>query len=227
MDSIISQILVALWLGILTSINPCPLTTNIAAISFISKETTDAKKTILAGVFYAFGRAFTYILLTLIIVAGLFRVPAVSLFLQTYVSKLLGPLLVLVGMILVGLLKIPSIGGGGIVQKIGSRFKTKNVVSAFLFGVLFALAFCPTSAAIFFGSLIPIVYKYNSNVAIPATYGFGTAIPVIVFSIILSLSAASVSRYYNCVVKFERYARTATGVILILAGIYLSVQNMI
>ena len=226
MNNIINPVFIVLWFGILTSISPCPLATNIAAISFISKNLTKSKDTILNGVLYALGRAFTYILLTLIIVGGLFRVPSISLFLQTYINKLIGPLLILVGMILIGLLKIPTIGNGGFIQKIGSSLKTKNTISAFLLGAVFALAFCPTSAAIFFGSLIPVVYKCNSRMILPAMYGLGTAIPVIIFSAILSLSAASVGRYYDCLIKIEKYARVSTGVIFIMVGVYLTVENI-
>ncbi|MGW8258007.1 MAG: hypothetical protein ACWGMZ_11015, partial [Thermoguttaceae bacterium] len=48
-------VLSALWLGILTSISPCPLATNIAAISYIGRRVDSSKQVFLTGLVYTLG----------------------------------------------------------------------------------------------------------------------------------------------------------------------------
>ncbi len=61
----------ALWLGILTSISPCPLASNIAAISFISRRVGQTKHVLLSGLLYTAGRTITYMVFAVVILAGL------------------------------------------------------------------------------------------------------------------------------------------------------------
>lgn len=212
-------ILSALWLGILTSISPCPLATNIAAISFIGKNITCPYKTVFSGFFYTFGRVLSYVFLGVIIVAGLLSVPSIANFLQHYMNVILGPLLVIIGIILLEIVKINFSTG---ISHMGLQDKVKDLglVGALLLGIIFALSFCPISAALFFGSLISLSVEHNSKILFPLVYGIGTGLPVVIFAIIIAFSINSVGKAYNGLVKFEYWMRKATGVIFILAGIY-------
>lgn len=213
----------ALWLGILTSISPCPLATNIAAISYIGRKVGNSRQLFLTGILYVFGRTLAYVALAWVLVASVLSVPQISLFLQKYMHLALGPLLVIVGMFLLGLIVL-NVGGGGMSQGLQKRVDALGIWGSLLLGVVFALTFCPTSAALFFGSLVPLSLKVNSTAALPAIYGVGTALPVLVFAVLLATSARSVGRAYNVLGKLEWWARMGTGVVFILIGIYFSLK---
>ncbi len=211
----------ALWLGILTSISPCPLATNIAAISYIGRKVGDARHVFLTGLLYTLGRTLAYVALAFVLVATVLSVPQVSMFLQEYMHLVIGPLLIVVGMFLMGLIEL-ELGGGGMGQGLQKRVDALGIWGSLLLGVVFALTFCPTSAALFFGSLVPLSLQLGSRVTLPAIYGIGTALPVLVFAVLLATSAQSVGRAYNALAKIEWWARMVTGGVFIVVGIYFS-----
>jgi len=213
----------ALWLGILTSISPCPLATNIAAISYIGRKVGSSRQVFLTGLLYTVGRTLAYLGLAFVLVASVLSVPQISLFLQKCMHLVLGPLLIVVGMFLLGLIEL-NMGGGGMGEGLQKRVDALGIWGALLLGIVFALTFCPTSAALFFGSLVPLSLKVNSSVTLPAIYGVGTALPVMVFAVLLATSAQSVGRAYNVLAKIEWWARMLTGGIFILVGIYFSLK---
>ena len=213
----------ALWLGILTSISPCPLATNIAAISYIGRKVGNSRHVFLTGLLYTLGRTIAYLVLAFVLVASVLSVPQISLILQKYMHLVLGPILIVVGMFLLGLIELNA-GGGGMGLGLQKRVDAMGIWGALLLGVVFALTFCPTSAALFFGSLLPLSLKVNSSVTLPLVYGVGTALPVMVFAILLATSAQSVGRAYNILAKIEWWARMLTGAIFVLVGIYFSLK---
>jgi hypothetical protein len=135
----------------------------------------------------------------------------------------LGPLVIVVGMFLLGLIEL-NMGGGGMGEGLQKRVDALGIWGALLLGIVFALTFCPTSAALFFGSLVPLSLKVNSSVTLPAIYGVGTALPVMVFAVLLATSAQSVGKAYNVLAKIEWWARMITGWIFILVGICFSLK---
>ncbi|MDZ7620086.1 MAG: aromatic aminobenezylarsenical efflux permease ArsG family transporter [Patescibacteria group bacterium] len=215
----------ALWLGILTSISPCPLATNIAAISYIARKVGNSRQVFLTGLLYTVGRTLAYLVLALVLVGSVLSVPEISLFLQKYMHLVLGPILVVVGMFLMGLIEF-DLGGGGMGAGLQKRVDAMGIWGSLLLGVVFALTFCPTSAALFFGSLVPLSLAVNSTVTLPVVYGIGTAVPVMVFAVLLATSAQSVGKAYNVLAKVEWFARMATGGVFILVGIYFSLKHV-
>jgi len=215
----------AVWLGILTSISPCPLATNIAAISFIGKKVNNSWHTLLSGLSYMCGRMLAYIAISVILVAGVTSVPSIALFLQKNMNKMLGPILIVTGLFLLGVFKMSfsgNLAGDGV-----KKFAENNHMSgAALLGVLFALSFCPVSAALFFGSLIPLSIKYNSNFIYPSLYGIGTALPVVAFAIILAFSAKTVGKVFNRITQIEYWSRMLTGGLFELIGIYFTLKYL-
>ena len=212
----------AVWLGLLTSISPCPLATNIAAISYIGNQAADRPRTVLlTGTLYTLGRALTYVIIGILLVASLLSVPELSNSLQHYMNRILGPILVLVGMFLLNLLRLPALGVSG-TSRLGERLGRSGAWGALLLGMLFALSFCPTSAALFFGSLIPLSIKWNSAVALPSLYGLGTALPVFVFAVLVACGAKSVASAFQRIHRVEIWARRVTGVVFVVVGVYLS-----
>lgn len=213
----------AIWLGILTSISPCPLATNIAAISFIGKKVGSGWHTLLSGLSYMFGRMLAYMLISIMLLAGLTSVPSIALFLQKNMNKFLGPILIIVGLFLLGVFKMSFSGNlaGDGVKKFA---ETHHMSGAALLGILFALSFCPVSAALFFGSLIPLSIKYDSNFIFPSLYGIGTALPVVAFAVILAFSAKTVGKVFNRITQVEYWSRMTTGVLFELIGIYFTLK---
>jgi cytochrome c biogenesis protein CcdA len=215
----LAALITAVWLGILTAISPCPLATNIAAISFISRRIDSKKYVLLSGVLYTFGRTLAYVILGIIITAGMMASSTISLFLQKYLNEALGPILILLGMVLLG-----WIGSRVSLSLAGNRVQEKaaegGIWWALLIGILFAVSFCPVSAALFFGGLIPLSIKHSSSLLLPVVYGIGTALPVIIFAFIIAFAAAYVGHTFHKLTAIELWVRRITGTIFILAGIY-------
>ncbi|GAB4280786.1 MAG: aromatic aminobenezylarsenical efflux permease ArsG family transporter [Candidatus Rifleibacteriota bacterium] len=209
----------AAWLGILTAISPCPLATNIAAISFIGRQMGNKLAIFLSGILYTSGRVIAYLLLGYLISSGLFATGQISRFLQNYLNDILGPLLIILGMILLNL-----IGQGVSIQLAGTGIQQKAAKNGALYalplGILFALSFCPVSAGLFFGALIPLTLKNNSPVMLPLVYGIGTAIPVVIFAFLVAYSSEMLGKAFNSLNKIEAFVRLFTGVTFIIAGIY-------
>lgn len=209
----------ALWLGVLTSISPCPLATNIAAISFIGRRVESPRKVFLSGLLYALGRTLSYLVLGVLLVASVLSVPELSMFLQRYMNKLLGPLLIVVAMFLLDLLSF-SLPGAGVSESMQKRLDALGLWGALPLGMLFALTFCPVSAALYFGSLIPLAVKVQSSVLLPSVYGVGTALPALLFAVLVAVSVRSVGRVFKTLSKVDWWARRITGVLFLGIGFY-------
>ena len=219
MDGFLPGMAGALWLGILTSASPCPLATNIAAISYIGRRVDSPIQVFLTGLLYSLGRMITYLALSILLVAGTLSIPVLSQFLQKHMNQILGPILVLAGMMLLELIEV-KLPGGGLGDRLQRRAEHWGIWGAGLLGIVFALTFCPASAALFFGSLIPLSLKWNSTFFMPSLYGIGTALPVLVFALLIALGAKSISTVFNKITKFEIWGRRITGWVFILVGVY-------
>jgi cytochrome c-type biogenesis protein len=219
MSPLLIAALSALWLGILTSISPCPLATNIAAISYLGKQAQNTKSVFAHGLLYTIGRTVTYLVLAVIAVTSILSLPDVSFFLQRYMGKLMGPILIVVGLVLLEVVRVPSFGFT-IGEKFQARVQQRGVWGAGALGMLFALSFCPTSAGLFFGSLIPLAIDSKSVLILPSVYGLGTALPVFAFAVLIALGAKSVASVFHRLSALEVWARRITGTVFIVIGIY-------
>ncbi len=209
----------ALWLGILTSISPCPLASNVAAISFLSKKIAHPALVFISGLAYTLGRMVSYAILGWIIISSLLSVPQVAQFLQKYMGKALGPILIITGLILLEIITI-RLPGLAFSQKHHNKLAESGAPGAFLLGFIFALAFCPVSAALFFGSLIPLALNSKAGTLLPFVYGVGTGLPVLIFAVAIALGITSLSHWFHKITKLEYYTRRITGVIFIIVGLY-------
>jgi cytochrome c-type biogenesis protein len=224
MGNIHIPVLSALLLGLITAISPCPLATNIAALAYVSRRATERRYAVITGTLYTLGRMFSYSIIgVLIIVVGL-EIPGVATFLQDFGEQILGPLLIVVGVIMLSINKISLSLGGGKLSAIGGKVADWGMSGGFLLGALFALAFCPYSAVLFFGVLIPLALKSTGGVALPAVYAIGTGLPVLVFGVLISAGVARVSSWLNAVSRVEKIIRVAVSIIFIAVGIYLVVR---
>jgi cytochrome c-type biogenesis protein len=216
----------AVWLGILTAISPCPLATNIAAVSYIGRDVGRSGRVVVSGVAYTLGRSFAYVVVGMLVVASVLTIPGVSWFLQEQSNRILGPLLIVIGVLTLGWIRIP-LPSFGIGEKLQKRAASGGAVRAGFLGMLFALSFCPVSAGLFFGSLIPLSASARSPVALPALFGIGTGLPVLACAIAIAFGANVVGRTFDVLTRIERWAKPVTGAIFILAGVYLMIGRFL
>ena len=217
----------ALWFGILTSIAPCPLATNVAATTFIGKQIESRYGPLIASLAYTLGRSLAYIVICFILVASLFSIAGTSMFLQEYMNKLLGPVLIVVGLVLLNLLPLPlpSFKAGS--SNFTHKLSRGGVLGGVSLGFVFALAFCPVSAALYFGSVIPLALKFESSLWLPLWYGIGTALPVIGFALVLGYGSRMASSYLNGIAHMEKYLRILTALVFVGVGVYFSLNYLL
>ena len=212
----------ALWLGVMTSISPCPLGSNIAAVAYISREAAGSWRVIANGILYAAGRSLAYAILAGLLTQGLMAAHDASHLLQTYVIRFIGPLLILIGLVMLELVSLPSIGGG-LVGRLQERFSAPGYVGSVLLGALFAMSFCPVSAALFFGGLLPLATGAGSALGLPLVYGVGTAVPVVAFSVLIALGSQAVGKAFDKLSAVEKWLRRIMGGAFVIIGIYFTV----
>lgn len=214
--------LMAVWFGILTSISPSPLTSNIAAVSFLSKKFSQPTAVLLNGTLYTLGRVVFYMLLGVILSYFLSSIPVVSDFLQTKMSYIAGPIMIILGLSLLDItnIKLPSFQ---IKEQSKEKLDKMGFIGSFAIGFLFASMLCPVSATFFFSNLL----QSQGNVFVLILYGLGTGLPVLIFAFILAFCVEKISSLYKAATTFENYARKLTAVIFIGAGIYSLTRNLI
>jgi cytochrome c biogenesis protein CcdA len=214
----------ALWLGILTSISPRPLATNIAAVSYVGRRVGSGRAVLLSGVLYTAGRSLVYLILGAASVWSLMSMVSVSSFLQGTFPRLIGPIMIALGLLLLGVFEftLPSLG---VNEKLQKKVDRAGVWGAGVLGLVFALAFCPVSAGLFFGGLVPLAVDQSSPLVLPLVYGLGTALPVIVFAALLAVGAGWLGRALDRVQVFERWARRVTAVVFVGVGIYETLRS--
>jgi cytochrome c-type biogenesis protein len=182
-------ILTAFVLGLLTAISPCPLATNITAIGFIGRDIESKKRIFWNGILYTAGRVIAYSLLGAILIYIL-RSGADMFSIQKGVSKwgelLIAPVMLLIGLFMLfgDKLRLPKFGFTGNVES----DKLKGSWGSLLLGMLFAMAFCPTSGVLYFGMLIPMSAQATAGYLLPIVFALATGLPVIIVAWILAFS---------------------------------------
>jgi cytochrome c biogenesis protein CcdA len=212
----------AVWLGILTSISPCPLATNIAAVSFLGRRVDSPTAVLGGGMLYALGRTVAYVMLGALLLAGLMSAPGVSTFLQRNMNRLVGPVLIVVGLFLLEIIRLRLPGAGRSREELQSRLAARGMWGAAPLGALFALSFCPVSAAFFFGSLLPLALEVDSPLLLPTVYGVGTALPVIFFALLLAMGAKGIGLAFKRLAAIEFWVRRIMAIIFVAVGLYMT-----
>jgi cytochrome c-type biogenesis protein len=210
--------LTSIILGLMTAISPCPLATNISAIGFISRDFKDRKRVFLNGLVYTLGRTISYTLLASILYFGASKMNVAMLF-QGWGEKVLGPLLLVIGLFMLDVLKIKMPGFSKLAEKIGENGKG-SYVSSLLLGIIFALAFCPYSGVLYFAMLIPMTIASPEGLYLPVLFAIATGLPVIVFAWLLAFAVSNVGKLYNRITIFERWFRRIVGVVFLGVGAY-------
>ena len=221
----IAAVTSAFYLGLLCAIAPCPLATNIAAVGFIGQKSGHKKAVIITGICYTIGRILTFVLLGLLLTTVINSTPQASHILQKYMNIALGPLLIMVGMILLEMIKLPLSNKLTLTCNIENISVKAGYWGAFFMGVIFALSFCPTSAALFFGALLPLAIKNDLTLILPGIFGVASGLPVIIFAFILAGSIGVVGRIYNRITRIEQYLHYLTGLLFLALGVYFTITQ--
>jgi cytochrome c-type biogenesis protein len=208
----------ALVLGLMTAISPCPLATNITAIGFIGRDIDNRDRVFYNGLVYTLGRAVSYTLLALIIFLGADQF-AVSGIFQQYGAKIIGPVLIVIGLFMLDVLKIKFPGLSNLTRHFEKK-GTKSYRDVFLLGILFALAFCPYSGVLFFGMLMPVTISSTSGLYLPVVFAVATGIPVILFAWLIAYAISGVGSLYNRIKTFEIWFRRVISILFICVGLY-------
>lgn len=208
----------ALVLGLMTAISPCPLAMNITAVGFISRDIEDRNRVFINGLLYTLGRAITYTILALVIFFGADQLKF-SGFFQQHGEKIVGPLLVIIGLFMLDVIRInfPALGG------LASRMQAKkkwSYADAILLGLLFALAFCPYSGVLYFGMLVPLTVSSSSGLYLPIVFAIATGIPVVIFAWLFAYTISGIGGVYNKLKSFELWFRRIIAILFIAVGIY-------
>jgi len=211
-------VLSAFFLGLLTAISPCPMATNITAIGYIGKDIEIKNRVFYNGLIYTLGRALSYSTLAILFYIGADQFKLSSFF-QLYGEKILGPLLIIVGIFMLGIIKISFPGLNMFSNKLEKKNKW-NFLNILLLGVVFALAFCPYSGVLYFGMLIPMSIGSAKGLLLPVVYAIATGIPVIVIAWLLAFTVSGISRFYNVLKKVEFWMRRIIAVLFIGVGVY-------
>lgn len=208
----------ALILGLMTAISPCPLATNISAIGFISRDIEDRKRVFLNGVVYTLGRALSYTGLAVVLYFGASQMN-ISMIFQGWGEKLLGPILIIIGLFMLDVIKLRFPGFSNLTERLGEKGKG-SYLGTLLLGMVFALAFCPYSGVLYFAMLIPMTVSSASGLYLPVVFAFATGLPVILFAWLLAFAVGNVGKLYNHIKTFEIWFRRVVSVLFILVGIY-------
>lgn len=221
LDNTSAPVMMALLLGLMTAISPCPLATNITAIAYISKDIESRRRVFINGLIYTLGRAISYTALGVILYFGASTFHIAGFF-QTWGERLLGPLLLLIGIFMLGVIRLNFPELASLTDKM-EQSQRKGFWHVLLLGIVFALAFCPYSGVLYFGMLIPITVGSPTGLLLPPVFALATGLPVIVLAYVLAFMMSEVGSFYNKMKNFEMWFRKVVAVIFILVGIYYSI----
>jgi cytochrome c biogenesis protein CcdA len=210
--------LTALLLGLMTAISPCPLATNITAVGFISRDIENRNRVFINGLLYTLGRAITYTAIALIIFLGADQFKFSSFF-QRYGEKIVGPLLIIIGLFMLDIIKIKFPEFNRLISRMQNKRKW-GYLDAVLLGLVFALAFCPYSGVLYFGMLVPLTVATASGLYLPIVFAIATGIPVIIIAWVLAYTVSGIGNVYNKIKSFELWFRRIIAVLFIAVGIY-------
>ena len=218
-------LLTAFILGIMTAISPCPLAMNITATAYLSKEITNKRRVLFNGIFYTFGRMFSYTALASIIYFGTSKFH-VARWVQQIDGLWIGVSLIAIGVLMFDFIKFDIPFLSKITTSVSQKNLKRNYLNAFLLGILFALAFCPYGAVLYFGGLIPLTLASSTGLLLPPVFAFATGLPVIVIAWLLAYSVSNIGNFYNRMKYFEKWFKRVVAIVFILVGFYYIIINI-
>jgi cytochrome c-type biogenesis protein len=217
-DGIQIPILTAFLLGFVGSLSPCQLSTNLSAIAYVSRRLDGELWS--EALAYSLGKVLVYMLTGgAVIILGL-RLEQAAIPLAVVTRKAIGPLMIFIGLGLVGLIRLRGTAGNNSVASwLRSRLPGTGMPGAFSLGVVFAFTFCPTLFWLFFGLMIPLALISNGGWTFPGVFAVGTALPLISFAALASSGSQISEKRKERLKRSQSLVSRISGAIFILVGI--------
>ena len=209
----------ALLLGLIGAAAPCQLTQGVGMLAILGRQ-SGGRPRLQAVLAYITGKALVYSALGVVAVglgAGLSEV-AIPVFVAA--RKALGPLMIVVGLTMVGAIRLHWAPGSTVAQRLREAVRQRPGQAPFLLGVAFGFSFCPTLFALFFAFLIPLALSRPDGLIYPALFAVGTALPLLLVLGLLSFGGGSMGRYARSIGRTQRVVAVLAGVLLLLVGLH-------
>ncbi len=224
MNTLFWNIMVAGWLGLLCAFSPCPLASNVAASGFLAQRGGRKRRLLAECMLYATGRILTYVVLGWMLTTGMAAIPGLSHILQKYMNLLMGPFLLLVSVFLLELIELPLPNWSFKGSDLQNFMRNSGVIGSLLLGVVFALSFCPTSAAVYFGNLLPLMLNSSIPLSLAAIFGLATALPVVAVSMLLVFFSERIGAAFRCLDKVQLWIRKGTALLFLGLGLWMTLH---
>jgi cytochrome c biogenesis protein CcdA len=211
-------ILTALLLGIIGSLSPCQLSTNLSAVAYISRRIASPWGMWRAAWTYFAGKALVYTAIAGVFIGLGLTLADMPSAVAVAFRRALGPLLILLGVLFLGLVRPKLVVGLGASRWLQSAIGERKGWGSLLLGVAFAFAFCPTLFLLFFGFLVPMSGGSRVGFSFPGLFALGTTLPLHLLVAVAAVSAPSLRRYTSGVRGLDNWLRRIAGVVFIVAG---------
>ncbi|KIV73125.1 membrane protein, putative [Bacillus mycoides] len=205
-------LLFAFLLGVVGTLAPCQLTGNISAITLYGNQSLQKGHAWKHILLFILGKIVAFTTLGLLVWFLGKEIQQILTLYFPWLRKIIGPLLILMGLMLAGIIKGRSFFSIKFIRK-------QNEVGSFLLGFFFSLAFCPTMFVLFFGTLIPLSFSSNYGYLFPTFFSIGTALPIVVLMFIISYLGLNGTLLKKSR-KIGKNIQLIAGVLLILIGLY-------
>lgn len=208
----------ALLFGVIGATSPCQLTTNAGALAYVARGAGRPGAITRGALAYVLGKMLVYTLLGVVVILAGRQLAQNSIPVIQVVRKALGPLMLLLGLYLLGLVPLRFSLGQGLADWLEDRAGS-GARGAFVLGVAFSLAFCPTLFLLFFMLTIPLALASPLGVVFPAVFALGTTLPLLGLAGLLAAGVGATKGYVAGARRIEAWLRPTAGVVLLLAGL--------
>ncbi|EKQ51888.1 MULTISPECIES: sulfite exporter TauE/SafE family protein [unclassified Clostridium] len=207
-------------IGILGSTAPCQLTTNLGAIGFLTKESTNSKKLLQNTLWYTLGKLTIFLFYGILIILFKFNIQSSSIHLFSLFRKLMGPSIVIIGFYILGVFNLKGSIGNSLIANVENfthKFRIFN--SSFIMGLIFSLAFCPTLFWLFFGIIVPLSFKSYLGIIYPPIFALGTLMPMMLMLLLIFIGKINLKLNIKRYKKIQKIIRLFGGLLLIILGL--------
>ena len=218
-DRVELPLLTVFLFGLVGAVAPCQLTTNLSAMAYVGSRVGEARPW-QEALAYVLGKVLVYTALGAAAVAVGRELQATAIPVAVAVRKVLGPLMIVIGLGFLGVLRLRGSVRGGASAWLQTRLPQGGVVRAFLLGVAFSFTFCPTLFWLFFGLTIPLALRSAGGWAFPGLFAVGTALPLLVFTTLLVIGTDLAQGFVARVTRSHRLIARIAGVIFVVAEIH-------
>ena len=219
LDRVDVPVLTVLLLGGLGSLSPCQLTTNLSALAYAAGS-AQRRPPLALALAYVAGKVTVFVLAGALIVLIGREAEAAAIPIALVARKLLGPLMIVVGAATLGV-RVPAIAvGQRFASRLASRWRSSGIAGAYVLGVAFAFALCPTLVLLFFGLTLPLALRTAGGWTFPALFAVGASLPLLALAAVVGAGLAATERVAGSFVRGGRILRRVAGVVLVLAGVH-------